>query len=709
MNNPSSDTPKRRTSDSPGPNSPLDNCIRPLLKHLEWKGDERTLFESLPHLMMIQTLERFCWVMQSLGYTNKKITVNLQYIDERLFPCLFVPKDGSAPKVIIEKVGQDLSVYDGEKDKRDVLRDLDIDGVIVSFKPQGAFQAKQDSTHWFRNVLVKEKNLFLFVGFLTFIQTILMIATPTYIIFIYDKVIAAKSGHMLFTFFAGILFALLSLIIVMNLRSRMLGHIGSRMQKNIGNMIFLRLLKLPPIYVETASVTAQIIRLNDFNQVREFFGGPLFSALIELPFTVIFFVFIWIVGGILTIVPVVSVIVTFLTGYLIMYFSKRIVRDSSITRAKYQDFLLEALWGMRSLQFSGLQKKWVDRYNELSATACLQGKGILLLNGANEAIFDALNLLTGLAALLLGAVLAMENTINLGALIGTMFVIWRIMAPVKMLAMTLPKLFQLKLSIKQINDLMRLPTELPIERQWQNTPRHILGALSFSQVTFRYPGADAPALKNVAFSVKPGECLVIVGPSAAGKSTLANLLLAIYEVQSGHVFVDGRNIKQYDVSLLRKNIAYVPQKSELFYGTIEQNLKLAQPLASKEQIIEAAKMANLLSDIEAFPLGFETRIRFYGDDKLGPSFCQKINLARAFLRDSPILIMDEPTASLDSESAQQFKQYVQSVKGHKTVLIFGHSASLLEMADTGIVLYDGYIVTSGTPDEVLKNIPKGMV
>ena len=190
---------------------------------------------------------------------------------------------------------------------------------------------------------------------------------------------------------------------------------------------------------------------------------------------------------------------------------------------------------------------------------------------------------------------------------------------------------------------------------------------------------------------------------------MANLILQIYTPQAGHIYIDGHNIKQYDVTILRKNIAYVPQKTELFYGTIAQNIALSQPLASQEQIIDAAKAANLMQDINELPEGLSTPIRFYSDEKLGPAFCQKINLARAFLRDAPILIMDEPTGTLDEESIQIFEHFLQKIKGKKTVIIYGHNTRFMPLVDLGIILYDGYVIKSGDAKTIMDNLPQGLV
>lgn len=687
----------------------LDRCLKPLLKLLKWVGNERMLFESLPHLTSIETIENFRWVMENLDFHSTVISTRLQYADKRLFPCLFVPTQGSAPLVIIEHKNEGLMVYDSEKDETIIINELDIDGFLVSFKKQTESDIQTDRKHWFRHILFQQKKILFYIGFLTFLQTVFLIAPSIYIISIYDKVIEASSYRMLMTFFIGMGLVMFALTIIMIVRTRLLGDMGTYMQQHIGNVIFKQLLKLPPIYTENVSVVKQIIRLNDFGVVRDFFSGPLLVSLFEIPFLTIYFIIVWMVGSLLVFVPVIALLVSLLISRGIWYFSKKVIRDSTLTKSDYQDFLLESLSGMRSLQYAGLQSKWLERFRNISATASFFSKKLQFIVSLSDTIFDVMTLLTGLATLVIGTIMVVDNTLQLGALIGTMFLIWRILTPVKMVNTMLPKLIQLKMSAKQINELMNLPVELPTERQWKSTPKYIVGSIAFSQVTFRYPGADTPALKNVSFMVKTGQTLLVVGPTASGKSTIANLILAIYTPQAGYIYLDGRNIKQFDVNILRKSIAYVPQKSELFYGTIAQNIALSQPLTSQEQIIEAAKAANLLKEIDALPEGFNTRIKFYNEETLGPSFCQKINLARAYLRDAPILVMDEPTGTLDEESLQIFEDFLTRTKGKKTIILFAHNTKLMHLADTAVILYDGYIVTSGDTNTVMQNLPKGII
>ncbi|PIZ03781.1 MAG: hypothetical protein COY58_07600 [Gammaproteobacteria bacterium CG_4_10_14_0_8_um_filter_38_16] len=687
----------------------LNRCLKPLLKLLKWQGDELTLFESLPHFSDVETTEQFQSVLKNLGFESNTISLKIQQPDERLFPCLLLLNDDDSPKILIEKNKSGLLIYDSKTDKNITIPDSKISGVLISFKKESAATHKEKAQHWFQRILFSEKKLLFFVFFLIVLQTLCMVVPSLYVIGLYDFVITSNSFGMLLAFFIGICIIFIALSGIMFARTRFLGYVGIRIQKNIGNAIFKQLLKLPPIYTENASVPMQIMRLNDFNVLRSFFSGSLFVTTLEFPCISIYFAVVWLVGGVLVLIPVIALIISFLLSIISWRTSRSSIGNSASAASDHKDFLLESFWGLRSLQYAGLQEKWISRFREISAKACYFSKKLQFTSQVNDIVFNILSMMTGLATLVVGTILVINNQLNLGALIGTMFMIWRILTPIRSINTMLPKIMQLKISAKHINDLMNLPAELPTERQWKNAPRYIVGALEFSQVTFRYPNTDSPALKNISFTIKTGEMLLVIGPSASGKSTMANLILEIYSPQAGHIYIDGHNIKQYDVNILRKNIAYVPQRTELFYGTIAQNIAFSQPLASQEQIIEAAKAANLLDDLNLLPEGLNTPIRFYSDEKLGAAFCQKINLARAYLRDAPILIMDEPTGTLDEESTKVFENFLLQIKKKKTIIIFGHNTRFLSLADTGMILYDGYIVKSGEPKTIIENLPQGMI
>jgi ATP-binding cassette subfamily C protein/ATP-binding cassette subfamily C protein LapB len=230
------------------------------------------------------------------------------------------------------------------------------------------------------------------------------------------------------------------------------------------------------------------------------------------------------------------------------------------------------------------------------------------------------------------------------------------------------------------------------------------GHIVMDRVSFRYHPNAEPALLGAAFEVKPGEMLAIVGPNAAGKSTALKLLLAMNRPQAGQVILDGMDIRQINPITLRQSIAYVPQEAHFFHGTIAQNLRLSQPMATDKELIEACEQAIVIEDITALTHQFETRIGDHSIQSLPSSFKQRLSLARAYLKKAPILLLDEPAKTLDFEGDAAFMKSLASMKGKATTLMVSHRPSHIKMADKVLVLDGGMVQNFGTPQDVFPKI-----
>lgn len=687
----------------------LDQCLKPLLAALEWHGSRREFLEALPHLSLIKTVEEFCNVMKNLSFSGEQLNVNLADLDGRLLPGLFIPTHGH-PMVLIERVEHHYTVFDSRYKRLREIDASDMAGCLFVFKQEeNGATAVEKSTGWFRNAFRPQMKSLYYVGFLSLIQTLMMLIVPIFIMSVYDKVIGTRSIPLLGSLLLGTFAGLLTLVVVLLIRARMLGHIGVYIQRHIGNTIFQRLLFIPSSYTESATVGAQLSRLDDFNSVRDFFGGPLFGSLIEVPFIFIYLLAVWFIGGVLVVVPIFFVLLSVGIAYILWRISRRFIRGMSSLHTQRQEFIVETLQKMRSLKYAGLQRVWEDRYCSMSSEIGLLSKRSYLLAQINEIIFDILIILAGLFTLMIGAALVLNGVIQIGGLIATMFIVWRILTPIKVLNTAFPRLAQLRKSTKQINNLMKLAVEKRSEKLRRNLPKKLKGEITFNQVSFRYPDTSTSALMGINFKIEPGQTIALIGPSAAGKSTLLKLILAIYTPQVGEIFIDGYNILQYDPTVIRANIAYVPQRAELFYGTIAQNLKLAEPSASLDDMKQAAKQANILQNILALPNGFDTRLDDHGEGKISMSLKQGLCLARAYLRKAPILILDEPGTALDNESDKALMNAITQSKGKRTTIITSHRPSHIKLADLALVLQDGKQLVIAPPDVVLEKMPKELL
>ncbi|MGB1026744.1 MAG: ATP-binding cassette domain-containing protein, partial [Rhodospirillaceae bacterium] len=235
------------------------------------------------------------------------------------------------------------------------------------------------------------------------------------------------------------------------------------------------------------------------------------------------------------------------------------------------------------------------------------------------------------------------------------------------------------------------------------------GKVSFNRVSLRYmPGAD-PALVGVSFDVEPGEVIVVVGPNGSGKSTVLKLIAGLYQLQAGSVRIDDSDIRQLDPIELRHTVSYVPQVCTLFYGTIAQNLRLAEPTATEEDLRWALAEAGALDEVEALPEGMGTRVGDGRSEQLSTSLKQRLSLARAYLKRSPVYLFDEPVNGLDFESDKKFMDTVRRMKGNATVFIVTHRPSHFNLADKILLMEAGYVRLYGPANEVRPRIPMELI
>jgi ABC-type transport system involved in cytochrome bd biosynthesis fused ATPase/permease subunit len=225
-------------------------------------------------------------------------------------------------------------------------------------------------------------------------------------------------------------------------------------------------------------------------------------------------------------------------------------------------------------------------------------------------------------------------------------------------------------------------------------------SIEFKDVTFTYPGADEPAIENLSFKFEPNETVALIGKSGSGKTTVTNLMLRTLDPDSGQIFFDGMREEELSVEWIREQIALVPQDPFLFYGTIATNLRMAKQGATDEELLAALKAAELLDFIEASPAGLDTKVGDQGMALSGGQ-AQRLAIARAILKDAPIVVLDEPTSQIDVETEAFLNRALERLTASKTVLLIAHRLSTIEQADRMIVLDNGRLAESGTRDELL--------
>ena len=684
-------------------------CLMPLLEALGWSGPPRQLAEALPHFANTLDIVDLRGVLANLNYATRSARVRLGQIDVRLMPCLLLQDDGPA-LVVLGIRGKRFKVFNGASNRVELIDGRGVGGVayFVTTRPEEEEQQRStaQSRPWFEEVSWRFRGLAWQMAAITFLTSLLALAVPLFIMAVYDWVIPGRSVDTLVHLFIGVLFALVLDGALRTLRARLLAYVGARIDMIFGRSAFEQILYLPIIMTERAPIGSQISRLRQFEAVREFFIGPLATVILELPFVLIFIAVIAVIAGHMAWIPVVLIACFAVLGVLITPPMRRAVAEAGDARARRQAFQIEMLSHLRTIKTCSAEAVWSARYRERSARAAMANFENAQLSFLVQTLAQLLMLAAGIATLTLGALQVMAGAISVGALVASMALIWRILAPLQMGFLSLTKLEQVKFGIHQLDLLMRLGVEREpgkvVDRK-----RTFKGEITFTNVSMRYtPGAE-PAMVQASFEVAPGELVAVTGANGSGKSTLLKLIAGLYPIQAGAVLIDGIDIRQLDVSELRNAIACVPQYGHLFHGTVEQNLRLANPMASDADLARAVLDAGLLNDVLSLPEGFDTRITDRRQHQLPSGFRQRLILARAYVKQAPIYLLDEPANNLDRDGDVAFQRKIQSLKRKSTIVMVTQRPSHMRMADRLLLIRSGRVALDGPPDEILEKLSRG--
>ncbi len=385
----------------------------------------------------------------------------------------------------------------------------------------------------------------------------------------------------------------------------------------------------------------------------------------------------------------------------VMRFKKAVKDVTKIVRVKQSEVLAvvqEGLGSVREIQAFGrqdLEAAHIEAASHATVEAALKARQVKSLLSPVVSIVVAL--CTGIV-LWKGTSLIIAGTMTAGALTVYLAYLSKFFKPVKDLASMTSVIAQTTVALERIQTILSADDIVP-ERPDAIDPGEVKGALTLEHVAFGYTD-DAPVLKDVSFTIEPGQVVGVVGPTGSGKSTVLSLIPRFYDPKSGRVLIDGKSVDTFKLASLRAMVGFVLQETVLFRGTIKENIAYGRPGATDDEVIAAAKLANADEFISRMPHGYDTVVGERGDTLSGGQR-QRIGIARAVIRNSPIMILDEPTAALDTESERLVIEGLQRLMKGRTVIMIAHRLSTIRDADKIIVLKDGVVAEEGTNDELI--------
>ena len=677
-------------------------CLAPLLHALGWRGDTRHLIEILPHCANDISLDDLRNILATVDYRSRPLRTTMVDIDGRLLPCLFI-RARKVPLLILARQGDLFTLYDIETGQT-TEEHQPVAGrgqAFVFERVEGREQRKSRRTDsWFRDLATRFHKQLILLAVIGFIATLPGLMTPLFIMLLYDTVISAQSVSLLIKLTTAMA-ALLAVDLLLRLiRARVIAYIATRIGRLVALSTFGRLMGLAPSALSRAPLHAQLRRIRQFEAWRDHFADPLVSVAINLPFSFIFLIAIALLGGAIVLLPLIIMVLYAAFAWFAGPVLERHSNNASEARQVRDSCFDEMVSEMRAVRLLASEAIWLERFRNYAAGSALAGIRRAKLQEILQNAGQAAVTVAGTGTLLFGAIGVMEGDLSIGALIACMALVWRVLSPWQQCISLLPKLAQLKNEVAMLDQVMQLPAET------DNRPRRLSGlrgrgAIQMEGITLAYEGASRPALLGVELTVEAGELIAFQGDSGAGKSSLLKVLAGIYSPHAGSVRLDGFDLRQLHPRELRENIGYAPQQPHFFTGTIAQNLRLAHPAASDQDLWTAAIEAGVLDDILRLENGFETRIGDASVRQQSPGFLQRLSLARAYLQREGILLLDEPGRALDFDGDLALQKKLTDIRGRQTILLVTHRPSHLKLADRAFRLSAGRMspARSGEPGQ----------
>ncbi|HVK53809.1 MAG TPA: peptidase domain-containing ABC transporter [Burkholderiales bacterium] len=646
--------------------------------------DPGLLLQQFPAPHNVATLHR---AAQALGLTVSSRSATAQALHQFPLPILAFVKppseDSTQHLVLVMRADQERILYFEANSQTPTMLSVAefsqrFEGQIILAKPEAKDAVNPDAPStqrefgfkWFVPELLKHKSIWRDVLLASLAIQLIALATPLFTQVIIDKVVVHHTMNTLIVIGIALGVFMLFGSAMTWVRQYLLLHTGNRVDAVLGTQVFEHLFKLPTRYYEHRPTGVIVARLHGVETIREFVSSAAVTLILDLPFLLIFLGIMFYYSVTLTLIAVALLGVIVGLSLAIAPMLRDKLNQQFLLGARNQAFLTEYVSGMETVKSLQMEPQLTRRFGDYMAQYLKAGFNTKQLSNTYSVAANGLEQLMTLAILCIGAWTVMTSTdFTIGMLVAFQMFAGKLSQPLLRLVGLWQQFQQADIAVKRLADVMNVDAE-----PYSVTPAREAtgnGRIDIKRLAFRYNEQLPYLYEDLNLTIKPGQAIALMGPSGCGKSTLAKLLQGFYQPSDGQIAIDGRDIQHLAANELRRHFGVVPQETVLFSGTIYENLTLANPQATFEQVIEACKMAEVHNVIEALPNGYQTEI---GERGVGLSGGQKqrLAIARALIKQPKILIFDEATSNLDQQTAEHFAKTVNALKNKVTMLFITH-------------------------------------
>lgn len=555
--------------------------------------------------------------------------------------------------------------------------------------------------HWFWSTLGFSKSIYLDCILASILINLFVLATPLFTMNVYDRVIPNNAQETLLVFTIGIVVVFLLDGMLKFLRTYFLENAAKKSDIIMSSIIFEKVLDLK-MSAHPKSVGSFANNLKSFDSIRGFLTNSTLSVLVDFPFAILFLIVIFYLAGVLVLVPIFVICLIVIYALTIKDPLKASIESTYEASAIKNGILVEALQNIETIKAQGMagniQYNWEESTGEI-AKKSLKSKVI------TSSIPTVTGLLVGLNTVLVvcfGVYEIKEFNLTMGGLIATMILSGRAISPMGQIVGLITNFEDARTSFKMLDDIINRPLERPLAKEFVKRP-NLKGDIEFRNVSFKYPDSEVYALKDVSFTIKEGEKVAFIGRIGSGKSTIAKLILKLYEPEKGLILIDGIDISQIDPADLRQKVSYVPQDIHLFRNTMKENILGTHKFIDDEWMIRCSKISGTDEFVRTHPLGYDMPIGERGQGLSGGQK-QSVGIARALINDADIWLFDEPTNAMDLTSEMNVLNNLKENLEEKTLLLVTQKMNMLHLVSRVIVMNFGEKVLDGTKDDVIKKL-----
>ena len=555
---------------------------------------------------------------------------------------------------------------------------------------------------WLFEPMLKNKGIYIKVGIAAALINVFGLISALFTMTVYDRVVPNNATSSLVALSIGLGIVIVFDFVLRLLRAYFVDIAGASIDREVGETLFGRLLAIR-LELKKGSTGSLTGIMRELEALRDFFASATLTALVDVPFILITMLVVWMIGGIVVLVPLLMIPVVIGVALLTQPALQRLTNRSMGEGLIKQSVLVETIGGLETVKAVGagqlLAGRWhrsVEQHSDVSLRQRLISTiGITTATSAG--------MISYAGVVIVGVGLIATNDLTMGGLIACSILAGRAVAPLAQISQLLSRITATRTAYRQLNDLMDLPPEGPAGEALQLSKPE--GRIEFRGVSFRYPGAPEKALDGVSFVVNPGEHVALLGRVGSGKSTIARLVLGLYEPEDGLVMVDGTDIRQLDPTSLRRNVGAALQESVLLTGSVRENIGLGRPEVDDTEMIRAAELSGTHQFMGQIANGYDLRLADRGEGLSGGQR-QSIAIARALATSPQIVVFDEPSSAMDAQTETGLIQRLQQELKGRTLILITHRPPLLQLVERILLVDRGKIVADGPRDQILKQLTR---